>query len=91
MGPHGGGGVSMSPGGPSMMSRGGGIVPGAAPMGAGLVPSTGAAGAVKAGGLPHARGGGLPFGVLPPPGEAYTIGKAYTCQYPEKSLKNRQK
>ena len=44
-----------------MMSRGGGIVPGAAPMGAGLVPSTGAAGAIMAGGpfpCPE-RGGGL--------------------------------
>lgn len=50
-------GESMSPGGRSMMSRGGGLVPGAAPMGAGLSRSTGAAGAVKAGGLSRQRAG----------------------------------
>ena len=37
-----------------------GIVPGAAPMGAGLLPSTGAAGAVKMGGESPARGAGQP-------------------------------
>lgn len=57
-----------------------GIVPGAAPVGAGLVSSTGAAGAIMTGGRSHARNGGPLFGVLPPTGEAYTIGKAYTCQ-----------
>ena len=73
-------------GGPSMMSRGGGIVPGAAPMGAGLVPSTGAAGAVMMGGRSHARNGGRRLGVLPRPGEAYNRGKEYTCQSPQKKL-----
>ena len=53
-------------GGPSMMSRGGGIVPGAAPMGAGLVPSTGATGAVKAGGPFQCPERGAPFGGITP-------------------------
>lgn len=59
-------GESMSPGGRSMMSRGGGIVPGAAPMGAGLLPSTGAAGAGKMGGRFHARNGGRRYGLTRP-------------------------
>ena len=45
-----------------------GIVPGAAPMGAGLVPSTGAAGAVKTGDSGAAPPGGA--GPLFPPGKA---------------------
>ena len=55
MGPHGGGGESMSPGGISAC-QGAVIVPGAAPMGAGLLPSTGATGAGKMGGNSPARG-----------------------------------
>ena len=51
-------GYSMCPGRAVYDVKGPGIVPGAAPMGAGLVPSTGATGAVKAGGRSHARNGG---------------------------------
>lgn len=58
MGPHGGDGVTMNPGDISAC-QGAVIVPGAAPMGAGLLPSTGAAGAVKMGGDSPARGRGL--------------------------------
>jgi len=92
MGPGAYGGGSMNPGRVSYPVKVPGIVPGAAPMGAGLVWSTGGRrGHYDGGAVSMPETGGRRLGVLPRPGEAHTIGKAYTCQDPEKKPENRQK